>query len=79
VAYLMLVIIGLCLTWFAHIFEIISLASKAFALYYALQCAIASIAAFREARSPVRGVAYAAFCLLAIAVLVFGQAVEGTG
>jgi hypothetical protein len=77
IAYLMLVIIGLCLTWFSHIFEIISLASKAFALYYALQCAIASVAAFREARSPVRGVAYAAFCLLAIAVLIFGQSVEG--
>jgi hypothetical protein len=35
--------------------EIISLASKAFALYYAVQCAIASVATFREARSPVRG------------------------
>jgi hypothetical protein len=77
VAYLILVVIGLGLTWFSHIFEIISLASKAFALYYALQCAIASVAAFREARSPVRGVAYATFCLLAIAVLIFGQSVEG--
>nr|WP_321359018.1 hypothetical protein [uncultured Hyphomonas sp.] len=79
VAYLMLVIIGLCLTWFSHIFEIISLASKAFALYYALQCAIASLAAFREAKSPVRGLAYAAFSLLAVAVLIFGQSVEGAG
>lgn len=26
-----------------------------FALYYAVQCAIASVATFREARSPVRG------------------------
>jgi len=26
-----------------------------FALYYAVQCAIASVATFQEARSPVRG------------------------
>ena len=77
VAYLILVLIGLGLTWFSHIFEIIAYASKAFAFYYALQCGIAAFGAFREAKQPVRGTLYAAFAVLAAAVLVFGQPVEG--
>lgn len=77
-AYLLLVLIGLGLTWFSHIFQIISFASKAFAYYYALQCGIASVGAFREAKSPVRGAAFAAFGILALAVLFFGQPVEGS-
>ncbi len=78
-AYLILVLIGLGLTWFSHIFQIISFASKAFAYYYALQCGIASVGAFREAKAPVRGTAFALFGILALAVLFFGQPVEGNG
>ena len=79
IAYLILVLIGLGLTWFSHIFEIISFASKAFAYYYALQCGIAAVGAVREGRQPLRGALYAAFCLLALAILIFGQPVEGNG
>ncbi|WP_321488945.1 hypothetical protein [uncultured Hyphomonas sp.] len=78
-AYLILVLIGLGLTWFSHVFQIISFASKAFAYYYALQCGIAAVGAFREAKAPIRGMAFAAFGLLALAVLFFGQPVEGAG
>lgn len=78
IAYLILVLIGLGLTWFSHIFQIISFASKAFAYYYALQCAIASVGAFREAKSPLRGTVFALFGILAIAILFFGQPVEGS-
>ena len=67
-------LIGLGLTWFAHIFEIITYASKAFAFYYALQCA----GAFREAKRPMRGVLYGVFCAVAVAILFFGQPVEGS-
>ena len=77
IAYLILVLIGLGFTWFIDIFEIITYASKAFAFYYALQCAIAAVGAVREAKKPVTGVMYAAYALLALAVLVFGQPVEG--
>ena len=76
-AYLGLVSVGLALTWFVHIFEIINYASKAFALYYALQCAIAALGCFREAGQPWRGVFYAGCSGLALAVVAFGQAVEG--
>ncbi|MCA8901898.1 MAG: hypothetical protein KDA53_11690 [Hyphomonas sp.] len=79
IAYLVLVLIGLGLTWFAHIFEIITYASKAFALYYALQCAIAIRAALRAPRSPGRAALYSLFLLTAIAVLAFGRPVEGAG
>ncbi|HPE48555.1 MAG TPA: hypothetical protein PLR76_09165 [Hyphomonas sp.] len=75
--YLILVLIGLGLTWFAHIFEIITYASKAFALYYALQCAIASAGALKEARKPHLAVLFAVFGMLAVAVLAFGRPVEG--
>ena len=78
-AYLMLVLIGLSLTWFSNVFQIISFASKAFAYYYALQCGIASVGAFREAKAPIRGTAFGAFGILALAVLFFGQPVEGAG
>jgi len=39
--YLLLVLIGVALTWAADIFEIVSYASRAFALYYGLQAALA--------------------------------------
>jgi hypothetical protein len=77
-AYLALVVIGLALTWFVHIFEIINYASKAFALYYALQCAIAALGCFRETRQPWRGGFYASCSVLALAVVAFGKAVEGS-
>ena len=39
--YLLLALIGVALTWAADIFEIVSYASRAFALYYGLQAALA--------------------------------------
>ena len=40
-----MVALGLILTWTSNAFEIISYASRAFALYYALQAALAALAA----------------------------------
>lgn len=42
-AYALLAACGIALTWGAHIFEIINYASRAFALYYALQSGIAAL------------------------------------
>ncbi len=44
--YLAVVVIGLVLTWTANIFLIISFASQAFAIYYALQALVAAFAAY---------------------------------
>ncbi len=42
-AYLLLTLVGLVLTWSANVFEIISYASRAFAIYYTLQASIAGV------------------------------------
>ncbi|MEZ5952767.1 MAG: hypothetical protein R3C13_00545 [Hyphomonas sp.] len=76
-AYLLLVLIGLGLTWVAHIFEIITYASKAFAFYYAIQCTIAAVGAWRDARKPHLALFFGACAILALAILAFGQPVEG--
>ncbi|MEK9711321.1 MAG: hypothetical protein VW258_02035 [Thalassolituus sp.] len=40
--YIAVVVVGLILTWMADVFTIIAIASRAFALYYAVQCYIAA-------------------------------------
>ncbi|GHA63007.1 hypothetical protein GCM10008927_30490 [Amylibacter ulvae] len=74
-AYALLVCIGLVLTWTANIFEIISYASRAFALYYALQSTIATIRAARSGH-PARTVIFAVLALLGVGIAVFGTPVE---
>jgi hypothetical protein len=74
-AYLGLAVLALLLTWTADIFEIISYASRAFAVYYALQCAVASAGRW-QAADRVRGLAYAALALLMLAAAVFGVPAE---
>ncbi|MEZ5729336.1 MAG: hypothetical protein R3E48_15885 [Burkholderiaceae bacterium] len=73
-AYAMLVALGLVLTWRANVFEIIAYASRAFALYYALQAAIAAIAAWRSRRLA-RVALFGAAALLGMAIAVFGEAI----
>ena len=75
-AYALLVGVGLLLTWTANIFEIISYASRAFAAYYAIQCAIATLHA-RARGDTARGVVFALLAAIGAGVAVFGTAVEG--
>lgn len=74
-AYTILVGIGILLTWTANIFEIISYASRAFALYYAIQ---AGIAAIRAARRGYFGltVCFVTMFVLGAAIALFGTPVE---
>ncbi|KEJ96987.1 hypothetical protein SAMN05444149_104134 [Pseudosulfitobacter pseudonitzschiae] len=75
--YAILVAIGLVLTWAASVFEIISYASRAFALYYAIQSAIAAIGAWQNADGRPRAVGFAALAVLGIAIAIFGVSAEG--
>ncbi len=75
VAYLILAIAGIGLTWAANVFEIISYASRAFAAYYALQAAIAALTAW-SIHDRRRAAFFAALTLLAAAMALFGQSVE---
>ncbi|MCC2095265.1 MAG: hypothetical protein KDJ29_00145, partial [Hyphomicrobiales bacterium] len=73
--YAVLVAAGLLLTWSSNVFQIISYASRAFALYYCLQALIAAVAA-RRMQQPGRSAVYFSLALLGAAIVVFGQAVE---
>ena len=75
-AYIALAIIGLVLTWSLNVFEIISYASRAFAIYYALQAGIASVGALRSGKPPL-AIFYGVLALLGAAIALFGRAVEG--
>jgi hypothetical protein len=75
--YVLVGLFGVGLTWMADIYSIIALASRAFAVYYAIQCAIAAIfAAQSKTRSRLRIVCYILLAALAILVVVFGAAAE---
>ncbi|MEL7499726.1 MAG: hypothetical protein AAFN77_19135 [Planctomycetota bacterium] len=77
-AYLLIGTVGICLTWVADIYSIIAYASRAFAVYYALQCGVAATFAFRSSptRSSWRGVFYGLLAVLALAIFAFGRSAE---
>lgn len=75
-AYLVLTVIGLALTWSANVFEIISYASRAFAAYYALQSAIAALRSWNSPQQRWRSWLYATLAVLGIMIVFFGVAVE---
>jgi hypothetical protein len=70
--YLLILIITVALTWETNVNEIISYASRAFALYYTLQCLVAALVAGRSARLVYFGL-LAAICL---SVFLFGLPAE---
>jgi hypothetical protein len=76
VGYTLLVATGLLLTWTADVFEIISYASRAFALYYALQSAIAASVAWHQPGRRGRSFLYMALTILGAAVTIFGTPAE---
>ncbi len=74
-AYAILVAAGVALTWVADIFAIIAYASRAFALYYAVQSAIAALGA-REENDTFRAAAYWALTALGLACAALGTPAE---
>ena len=74
-AYVLLVGTGLVLTWASNIFEIISYASRAFALYYAIQSSIAAIRAW-QGHKPLRAALFCILSVLGLAIALFGAPVE---
>ena len=78
-AYVATAAVALAITWSADIYEIIVYASKAFVIYYALQCALAAHVALTKSdrRAVLRGTIYLAGTVLAIAVLIFGIPADG--
>lgn len=75
-AYVLLTVVGLALTWGADVFEIISFASRAFAVYYGIQAGLASALAWHHGAQG-RCAGFAALAVLGGVIAVFGAAVEG--
>ncbi|MEZ6045195.1 MAG: amino acid permease [Planctomycetaceae bacterium] len=70
---------GLFLTWTANVFAIISYASKAFAIYYALQSLVALLVAWQHPEMKHRFrycVLYGVLALLGVLIAVFGISAE---
>ncbi len=77
-AYAILVGVGVALTWGSDIFSIIGYASRAFAVYYALQSALACRLAFgRGAKG--KAARFAFLGALGLAAALFGREAEGGG
>ncbi|NIZ13406.1 hypothetical protein HCZ87_08395 [Phaeobacter sp. HF9A] len=75
VVYALLTGFGLVVTWGMSVFEIITHASRAFALYYALQSLIAARRAQAEG-ALLRAAGFAALALLGAVIVIFGTPVE---
>ncbi|KPU84542.1 membrane protein [Marinosulfonomonas sp. PRT-SC04] len=76
-AYAALVVVGLMLTWAADVFQIIAYASRAFALYYGVQAAIAAVTAARNPGHNLASWWFASLAGLGFAIAILGRAVEG--
>jgi len=76
VAYVGLALLALMLTWSADIYQIISYASRAFAIYYALQCGLAALLSHRQGDSPVRTGGFAGLTSLLILAAALGIPAE---
>lgn len=77
--YALLVFIGLVITWEADIFQIIAYASRAFALYYTLQSAIAARRAFITLGTPWhKKLGFSLLVLLGSVIVLFGNDIESS-
>lgn len=65
------------ITWLGNVYTIITYASKAFALYYGLQCLVAIICA-KQRKDFKQMIVFILAFLIAISVLVFGLPAEGS-
>lgn len=65
-AYLFIGVLTIALTWITNVTEIISLASRAFAVFYALQCLVATIAAYKAPAVTYRKARIAFYLLLSL-------------
>ena len=69
-AYLLILLVTVALTWETDVNGIIAYASRAFALFYMLQCVVAFIVAWQAKDLPQRPVRLASFAFLAVMCLL---------
>jgi len=74
-AYLLIIVVTVALTWETNVNQIIAYASRAFALYYTLQCIVAWVVAWQERnlnRRPLRLVTFAFLAVMCFLVFALG-------
>lgn len=78
-AYPVIALVAIGVTWAVDVFGVINLASRAFALFYLVQCCVALIAAWRHGGPwrPARLTLFGALALFCLAVVVFSVPFEG--
>lgn len=71
--------VAIIITWTANIYEIIVFASKAFVVYYALQCSLAAFVAIRpgDGRSPLKAAVFVGGTVVSVLVLAYGIPAQG--
>ncbi len=77
--YLLIGAATVTLTWMTDVLSIISLASRAFALFYAIQCTVTAVTAYSHKEIPHRRlymVAGGALALLSLSITIFGIPAE---
>lgn len=78
-AYLLILVITIALTWFTNVNAIIAYASRAFALFYSLQCLVAFSVALKQQDLPQRSAKLGMFALIGcicLLVTLFGLPAE---
>jgi hypothetical protein len=73
--YFLVTILAIILVWFTDIFEIISLASRAFAFYYFLQCLVSVFTAI-ELNKKLKSIRYVCLAIILLAVIIFAVPAE---
>jgi hypothetical protein len=69
-AYLLILLVTVALTWETNVNEIIAYASRAFALYYVMQCVVAFVVAWQKKDLNRRSLRLAMFAFLAVMCLL---------
>jgi hypothetical protein len=80
--YVAVMVLAILLLWTSHIFEIIAYASRAFAAYYGLQCAIATLHSagnIKSARDVMRTSFFVLLTLIMAITAIFGIPAESVG
>jgi hypothetical protein len=79
--YLASSLLAIALLWTSHIFAIIAYASRAFAAYYAIQCAMAALhsALAGSGKSLTRAVLFSILSLIMLLAAIFGIPAEHVG
>lgn len=74
--YPLIALVAAIVTWEADIYGLITLASRCFALYYALQCMIACMSAIRR-KSTAATLGFGVLTVVCMAIVIFGVPAEG--